>query len=61
MLFRSPDDFAADTQVLYLESHRLVTGENTVVITVPANSRYVGVDPLIKHIDRNSSDNVRKL
>lgn len=58
---QDPDDFAADTQVLYLESHRLVTGENTVVITVPANSRYVGVDPLIKHIDRNSSDNVRKL
>jgi ABC-2 type transport system permease protein len=58
---KDPDDFAADTKVLYLQSHALVKGDNTIVITVPANSAYVGVDPLIKLIDRNSSDNVRPL
>ncbi len=56
-----PDEFAADNQLLYLEKHRLKSGKQQVRVVVPKGTTYIGVDPLIKLIDRDAADNIRKL
>lgn len=56
-----PDDFAKDNQPLYLQRHSLQSGDNTIEIIVPASAAYVGVDPLIKLIDRDAADNIYKI
>lgn len=50
-----------NTQVLYNQKHRLISGENTITVTVDEKPAYVGVDPFVKMIDRDSGDNVIKL
>ena len=56
-----PDEFSKDNKTLYLQKHQIKTGDNTIVITVPAGAAYVGIDPLIKLIDRDAADNVIKI
>lgn len=56
-----PENLSKNAKVLYLQKHPLKSGKNTVVLQVPANAAYVGVDPLVKKIDRDSGDNMRKL
>lgn len=56
-----PDDFSADATPLYLQKHRLVSGQQTLTLTVPTSAAYVGVDPYIKLIDRDSIDNIKPL
>jgi ABC-2 type transport system permease protein len=46
---------------LYLRKHRLTSGDQQIVVRVPARPARVGVDPYRKMIDRNSTDNVRAL
>lgn len=58
---QDPDDFAKDTKVLYLQKHPLKTGTQDVVIQVPNTTKYIGVDPLVKKVDRDSGDNIQKL
>ncbi len=55
-----PDDrdFGPDA-VLHLAKHRITSGENTVRLVVDQRPAFVGVDPYVKLIDRNSDDNVR--
>jgi len=56
-----PEDLSNNAKALYLQKHRLTSGKNTLVIELPANAVYVGVDPLVKKVDRDSDDNMRKL
>lgn len=56
-----PDEFSKDNKTLYLQKHQIKTGDNTIVITVPAGAAFVGIDPLIKLIDRDAADNVIKI
>ena len=62
-----PNDLSVDTQVLYQKKHRLSDGENTLSIDFSeldiseAEPAYVGVDPFVRYIDRNSRDNIIKL
>ena len=56
-----PDEFSAENQLLYLHKHRLKSGKQQLRVIVPRDSRYIGVDPLIKLIDRDAVDNIRKL
>ena len=56
-----PDEFSKDNKTLYLQKHQISTGDNTIEIIVPAGAAFVGVDPLIKLIDRDAADNVRKI
>jgi hypothetical protein len=44
---------------LYLGKHRLESGDQTIVVRVPARPTRVAVDPYRKMVDRNSADNVR--
>ena len=46
---------------LYLQKHRLTSGDQEIVVRVPGQPGRVAVDPYRKMIDRNSSDNVRAL
>ena len=46
---------------LYLESHRIRSGKQTITITVPKRPVRAGVDPWRKLIDREREDNVREL
>jgi ABC-2 type transport system permease protein len=46
---------------LYLKKHKLTSGDQQIVVRVPARPARVGVDPYRKMIDRNSTDNVRTL
>ena len=62
-----PNDFDAKTEILYRQKHKLSDGENELTITVDKkidtelNSTYIGVDPFVRFIDRDSKDNIVKL
>ena len=56
-----PEDVSGDTKVLYNQKHKLTNGENTITVTVEEKPAYVGVDPFVKMIDRDSGDNVIQL
>ncbi|MBF7073076.1 hypothetical protein ISG33_06650 [Glaciecola sp. MH2013] len=62
MLFsHNPNDFDVENQILYRKKHRLVSGENKLVIDVETKPAYAGVDPFVRFIDRDSRDNVLAL
>lgn len=58
---QDPNDFSAENEILYRQKHRLVTGENSITINTDATAGYVGIDPFVRFIDRDSRDNVKKL
>ena len=58
---QDPDDFSIEQQPLYLQKHRLHSGEQRIQIEVPTRGAFVGVDPLIKFIDRDSVDNTQAI
>jgi hypothetical protein len=47
--------------VLHLQQHRLVSGSNTVVLTLASEPTWAGVDPYNKRIDRNGDDNLQRV
>ncbi len=53
--------FGEDDAVLYLAKHKIDAGEMTIDIAVEAEPVEAGVDPFHKLIDRNSSDNRKKI
>ncbi|MCJ8272088.1 MAG: hypothetical protein MJK04_22165, partial [Psychrosphaera sp.] len=62
VLFKNdPEDFAAKDSVIYSQKHRLVEGENVLILKVAEEPKFGGVDPFVKFIDRDSADNVIKL
>lgn len=58
---QDPNDFSADNEILYRKKHRLVSGDNTLIITTTEPNAYVGIDPFVRFIDRDSRDNIRRL
>lgn len=56
-----PDNLKNDSEVLLLEKHRLVSGENNLTLILGGKPSYVGVDPFIKLVDRDAKDNIFKL
>lgn len=62
-----PNDFDADTRILYRHKHQLRDGKNELSIPLSVaedtefTPAYVGVDPFIRYIDRDSKDNIVKL
>ncbi len=62
-----PNDFNIDAKVLYRQKHHIVSGISELVISIDnsfgnnAEQLYIGVDPFIRYIDRESKDNIRKL
>lgn len=56
-----PNDVEEKEQVLYLAKHAVVSGDNTIVLTVKEKPNFVGIDPFIKLVDRDSKDNIYQL
>lgn len=54
-----PDQVSEADDVLYLQKHSLSQGENTVVIELGERPAFAGVDPFVKLISRDVSQNVR--
>jgi ABC-2 type transport system permease protein len=46
---------------LYLEKHRITSGQNNLQITVKEKPTKAGIDPYNKLIDRNPDDNVKRV
>lgn len=56
-----PEDLSAENLVQYLQKHEVKTGENVITLTVSELPKFVGVDPFVKLIDRDSEDNIYRL
>lgn len=56
-----PEDLSANDIVQYLAKHEIKTGENTITLTVKEKPKYVGIDPFVRLIDRDSADNIYRL
>jgi ABC-2 type transport system permease protein len=56
-----PNDFSIENKIVYRQKHRLTSGKNTITIATKSSFAYVGIDPFVRFIDRDSGDNVRKL
>jgi ABC-2 type transport system permease protein len=56
-----PNDFAADNKVIYQALHHLKSGETTLEIEVDELPAYVGIDPFVRFIDRDTGNNIIKL
>ncbi|WP_286269773.1 M1 family aminopeptidase [Thalassotalea hakodatensis] len=56
-----PEDLSAENLVQYLEKHEIKSGENKIEIIVDEKPKYVGVDPFVRLIDRDSADNIYRL
>lgn len=61
MFSADPNDFSAENTVLYKQQHKLVTGENTLQIIVDEKPEYIGVDPFVRFIDRDTGNNILRL
>jgi ABC-2 type transport system permease protein len=48
-----------DKDILYFDKHRLSSGETKLTLEVSELPQYVGVDPYITMIDRDSDDNLK--
>ena len=56
-----PENLSAQNFVQYLAKHEIKSGENIIHITVKDKPKFVGVDPFVKLIDRDSADNIYRL
>lgn len=56
-----PDKFNRDNNVLYLQKHALVNGENILELIVEQQPSFAGVDPFVKLVDRDSADNISRI
>ncbi|WP_105253488.1 ABC transporter permease/M1 family aminopeptidase [Pseudoalteromonas sp. T1lg75] len=56
-----PEKLSAEDAVIYLQKHQLTSGENTLELYVDKKPSYAGVDPLVKLVDRDSANNIKKL
>lgn len=54
-----PDDISSESDVLYLQKHSLSRGENQIVIEMDERPMFAGIDPFVKLISRDVSQNVR--
>ena len=57
----NPDKPKQDEQVLSLQKYWLKSGENHFELVLSEKPAYVGGDPFIKLVDRDSKDNIFKL
>jgi len=56
-----PNNFSVENKILYKQNHRLVSGDNVIEVITDEKPVYVGVDPFVRFIDRDTGNNVLKL
>ncbi|WP_133405963.1 ABC transporter permease/M1 family aminopeptidase [Parashewanella tropica] len=60
---QDPEKLTDDAQVLMLEKHRITSGDNKLSFEIKSKSepKFLGVDPFVRLVDRDSKDNIYKL
>ncbi|MGH2397926.1 MAG: ABC transporter permease/M1 family aminopeptidase, partial [bacterium] len=58
-VFAAPEKGEASGKPLYLQKHRIRSGEQTITVTVPRKPTRAGIDPYHLLIDWETDDNVR--
>ena len=53
-----PDDLSIENAPIYLKKHRIRSGENVIKVVVSKLPTHAGIDPYVRLIDRDTSDNV---
>jgi ABC-2 type transport system permease protein len=61
MFSGDPNDFGSESKVIYQALHHLKSGESTLEIDVDELPAYVGIDPFVRFIDRDTGNNIIKL
>jgi ABC-2 type transport system permease protein len=56
-----PDDFAGENDIIYRQKHKVVSGDNTIEITVDKEPKFAGVDPFVRFIDRDTGNNILRI
>ena len=56
-----PDDISVESKPLYLNKHLITNGKNIIKIITAKKPSFAGIDPLVRLIDRDSTDNIIKL
>jgi ABC-2 type transport system permease protein len=56
-----PDDFAGESDIIYRQKHRVVSGDNSLEITVDKEPKFAGVDPFVRFIDRDTQNNILRI
>jgi len=55
------EEGSVESKLVYLQKHRISSGENIIKVIVPEKPVFAGIDPFVKLIDRDSADNIIKL
>ena len=61
MFTNNPNTFGAENRVIYKQQHRVVDGDNTFEVIVDEKPSYIGIDPFVRFIDRDTGNNILKL
>jgi ABC-2 type transport system permease protein len=60
-VFAPTEDETKSGEPLYLQMHRLVSGQQTITVTVPKKPARAGIDPSRLLIDLKTDDNIKKV
>jgi len=61
MFTNNPNKFGLDNKVIYKQQHKVVDGDNTFEIVVDEKPAYIGIDPFVRFIDRDTGNNILQL
>jgi ABC-2 type transport system permease protein len=61
MFTNNPNQFGLDNRVIYKQQHKVVDGDNNFEIVVDEEPAYIGIDPFVRFIDRDTGNNIIKL
>ncbi len=57
----NPNEFSADTELIYKGKYKVVSGSNTLEIIIDKEATHIGIDPFIRYIDRDTGNNILTL
>ena len=61
MFSNDPNDYSINNEILYNQQHQLISGENIIEIVVDEKPEYIGIDPFVRFIDRDTGNNILRL
>ena len=61
MFSNDPNKFGLENRIIYKHQHVVVSGDNSFEIIVDEKPAYIGIDPFVRFIDRDTGNNILKL
>jgi ABC-2 type transport system permease protein len=61
MFTNNPNKYGLENKVIYKQQHQVVSGDNSFEIIVDQKPAYIGIDPFVRFIDRDTGNNILKL